>query len=132
MPPSQFINLLKKIKHSLTLNFPLGGSSIAEEITLNVLDSYFSETELSVKKLFSDLPYSVMGTRNHFDRLIKDGWIECIKSSKDARVRLIVPTDALLKEIDVLSRNFEMSLLNLQLMANNKHAELAHKSKSYN
>lgn len=128
MPPAQFIKLLKKIKNSLTLNFPLGGSSISEDITFKVLDAYFSGAELSVKNLFADLPYSVMGTRNHFDRLIKGGWIECRKSPKDARVRLVVPTDDLLNEINILSHNFEMSLLNMQLITNDKHTEFVNKS----
>jgi DNA-binding MarR family transcriptional regulator len=113
MSPTQFIRLLKEIKSHLTLNFPFGGSSISEEITLKVLDAYFSGAELSVKNLFVDLPYSVMGIRHNFDRLLKDNWIECKKSDKDARVRLVFPTDNLLEKINLLSENFEKTFQEL-------------------
>jgi DNA-binding MarR family transcriptional regulator len=69
-----------------------------------------------------------MGIRHHFDKLIRGGWIECRKSSKDARVKLVFPTDKLLKEIDMLSHNFQSSLLNLQLIIHESQTEF-HKSK---
>lgn len=107
MPPFQFIRLLKEMRSHLTFSLPFGGSSISEDITFKVLDAYFEGAELSVKILFAELPYSVMGTRHHFDKLIKANWIECKKSDKDARVRLVLPTDNLLSAIDLLSDNFQ-------------------------
>lgn len=107
MPPAQLIRLLKEMRTHLTFSLPFGGSSISEDITFKVLDAYFEGAELSVKILFAELPYSVMGTRHHFDKLIKANWIECRKSEKDARVRLVFPTNNLLKAIDLLSDNFQ-------------------------
>jgi hypothetical protein len=39
--------------------------------------------------------------------LIKDNWIECKKSDKDARVRLVCPSNNLLNRIDLLSETFQ-------------------------
>jgi ankyrin repeat protein len=41
------------------------------------------------------------------DKLIKDNWIECKKSDKDARVRLVCPSNNLLNRIDLLSETFQ-------------------------
>jgi len=101
---THFFKLLKEIRK---LTLPFAESSIAEEITFKVLDHYFEERELPVKILFADLPYSLMGMRNHFNMLIKDNWIELKKSDKDARIRLVIPTQNLLKKIDLLTGNFK-------------------------
>jgi hypothetical protein len=118
MPSLKFLKLLAEIRGHLSTHFPFGSSTIAEDIIFKVLNAYFSETELSVKVLFADLPYSLMGTRHHFNRLLKDDWIECIKSDKDARVRLVVPTIRLLKEITFLSENF-LKIFDEYLIATN-------------
>jgi hypothetical protein len=107
MPSLKFIKLLAEIRGHLSTHFPFGSSTIAEDIIFKVLNTYFSGTELSVKILFAELPYSLMGTRHHFNRLLKDDWIECIKSDKDARVRLVIPTNRLLEQITFLSENFQ-------------------------
>jgi hypothetical protein len=102
--PTQFFRLLKEMRR---LNLSFANSSISEDITFKVLDHYFNEKELPVKILFADLPYSLMGMRNHFDMLIKNNWIELKKSDKDARVRLVIPTKNLIKQIHLLTENFK-------------------------
>jgi hypothetical protein len=106
------------MRSHLTFSLPFGGSSISEDITFKVLDAYFEGAELSVKILFAELPYSVMGTRHHFDKLIKANWIECRKSDKDARVRLVFPSNNLLKAIDLLSDNFQKTFSDHALKTN--------------
>jgi hypothetical protein len=102
--PTHFLRLLKEIRK---LNLSFANSSISEDITFKVLDHYFNEKELPVKILFADLPYSLMGMRNHFDMLIKNNWIELKKSDKDARVRLVIPTQNLIEQIHLLTENFK-------------------------
>ena len=50
-----------------------------------------------------------MGTRHHFDRLLKSEWIETRKSEKDARVKIVLPSTKLLKRLNLLSNNLEQT-----------------------
>ncbi len=81
---------------------PISSSKLAQDILLCVLDSHLNEKSLSVKELFASLPYSTMGIRNHFDRLVKDGWIELHNGSKDKRIKHVMPSKQLIEQFDKL------------------------------
>ncbi|MBU3542488.1 hypothetical protein ICE94_04300 [Polynucleobacter sp. MWH-Loch1C5] len=108
------VNLLRDIRWQISIHLPIGHSYIPQDIIFKVLDSYFENKEISVKILFAELPYSVMGTRHHFDRLIKSNWIELRKSDKDARVKIVLPSSKLLKRLHLLTTNLEKTFFEHQ------------------
>ena len=81
---------------------PISNSQLAQDILLCVLDSHLKEKSLSVKELFASLPYSTMGIRNHFDRLVQDGWLELHNGSKDKRIKHVMPSKQLIEQFDKL------------------------------
>jgi hypothetical protein len=121
------VNLLKDIRWQISTHLPIGHSYIPQDIIFKVLDGHFENREMSVKILFAELPYSVMGTRHHFDRLLKSDWIESRKSEKDARVKIVLPSTKLLKRLNLLTNNLEktfcehQSKYNLIQVSSNSH-----------
>lgn len=113
----KFLKLLQEMRGHISIFLPFGSSTLCEDITFKVLEAYYSGTELSVKNLFSDLPYSIMGTRHHFNKLLKNDWVESKKSDKDARVRLVYPTDKLLEQIDLLFEKSQTSFVEYMVVA---------------
>ena len=112
------VNLLKDIRWQISIHLPIGHSYIPQDIIFKVLDGYFENRELSVKILFAELPYSIMGTRHHFDRLLKSEWIESRKSEKDARVKIVLPSTKLLKRLNLLTNNLEKTFFEHQTKFN--------------
>lgn len=89
-------------KHSAA-HLPIGHSFIPYDILVTVIDSFTSDKELTVKALFATLPYSDMGLRYHFRKLIDTGWIELHAVNGDARVKQVKPTNKLSKQFELLS-----------------------------
>ncbi len=108
------VNLLRDIRWQISIHLPIGHSYIPQDIIFKILDSHFENREMSVKILFAELPYSIMGTRHHFDRLIKSSWIELQKSDKDARVKIVKPSTKLLKRLHLLTTNLEKTFFEHQ------------------
>jgi hypothetical protein len=103
----RLVNLLRDIRWQISTHLPIGHSYIPQDIIFKVLNGHFENREMSVKILFAELPYSIMGTRHHFDRLLKSEWIESRKSEKDARVKIVLPSSKLLKRLNLLTNNLE-------------------------
>lgn len=61
--------------------------------------------ELTVKALLATLPYSDMGLRYHFRKLVYSGWIELHAVNGDARVKQVKPTEKLSKHWELLSNS---------------------------
>lgn len=112
------VNLLRDIRWQISTHLPIGHSYIPQDIIFKVLDGHFENREMSVKILFAELPYSVMGTRHHFDRLLKSEWIESRKSEKDARVKIVLPSSKLLKRLNLLTNNLEKTFYEHQTKFN--------------
>lgn len=89
-------------KHSAA-HLPIGHSFIPFDILITVVESFTNQKELTVKALFATLPYSDMGLRYHFRKLVETGWIELHAVSGDARVKQIKPTEKLSKNFGLLS-----------------------------
>jgi hypothetical protein len=66
---------------------------------------YPAPKELTVKALFATLPYSDMGLRYHFRKLVDTGWIELHAVNGDARVKQVKPTEKLSKQFGLLTAN---------------------------
>lgn len=120
MDPKQqiLVSLLKDIRWQISTHLPIGHSYIPQDIIFKVLDGYFDRRDLSVKILFAELPYSVMGTRLHFNKLIATNWIESLKSEKDARVKIVLPSTKLLKRLNLLTNNLEQTFYEHQNKSN--------------
>lgn len=85
--------LLKKTRVVTAANLPIGHSFIPYDILLYLFHSDSANETMTVKSLFASLPYSEMGTRYHFNRLVANGWIELVANEKDTRMKVCRPTD---------------------------------------
>jgi DNA-binding MarR family transcriptional regulator len=97
------INLLAEIRTQSSVLLPIGHSFIPFDILLTVVKNVEADTELTVKALFASLPYSDMGIRYHFDKLVKTGWIELHNGDTDTRIKRVKPTEKLSKRFLLLS-----------------------------
>ena len=103
---------LALIRKQSAAHLPIGHSFIPYDILVTVVDSFTSDKELTVKALFATLPYSDMGLRYHFRKLVDGGWIELHAVNGDARVKQVKPTDKLSKHFELLSNSLT-PLLNI-------------------
>lgn len=103
---------LALIRKQSAAHLPIGHSFIPYDILVTVVDSFTSNKQLTVKALFATLPYSDMGLRYHFKKLVDSGWIELQAINGDARVKQVKPTEKLSKQFELLSVNLS-PLLNL-------------------
>lgn len=103
---------LALIRKQSAAHLPIGHSFIPYDILVTVVDSFTSDKELTVKALFATLPYSDMGLRYHFRKLVDTGWIELHAVNGDARVKQVKPTDKLSKHFELLSNSLT-PLLNI-------------------
>lgn len=94
---------LALIRRHSAAHLPIGHSFIPYDILVTVVNYFTSDTELTVKVLFATLPYSDMGLRYHFRKLVDAGWIELHAVNGDARVKQVKPTDKLSKHFELLS-----------------------------
>ncbi len=104
---STFVNALTEIRKQTTVLLPIGHSFIPFDILLAVVKGNAEGRDLTVKALFTALPYSDMGIRYHFRVLIKNGWIELHNGDKDTRIRRVKPTEKLLKRFALLSQQLK-------------------------
>jgi hypothetical protein len=103
-PNIHVLSCLIGIQQQMSLLMPIASSLIAQEILLCILKYHFNGKALSVKQLFASLPYSTMGIRYHFNKLIEKGWIDLKNGDKDKRLKHIIPCDQLLYRFDELCR----------------------------
>jgi len=74
---------------------------------LQVCAAHEMNERISIKGLFSKLPFSDMGIRYHFERLVKDGWIELTPDRTDGRVKLAVPSEKLIERFRALVQGYQ-------------------------
>lgn len=73
-------------------NLPFYESVVGYDLVIFIAVEHLKKEKISVKQIFDSLPHSYTAVRQHYMRLIKDGWIECIGDEKDRRVKRILPT----------------------------------------
>lgn len=110
---------LALVRKQSAAHLPIGHSFIPYDILVTVIDSFANDKELTVKALFATLPYSDMGLRYHFRKLVDSGWIELHAVSGDARVKQVKPTDKLSKQFALLSSILATQLSTPQIQAIN-------------
>lgn len=94
-----------------TQHLPIGYSFIPFNLLVEVLRAEHENSNITVKVLFANLPYSVMGIRYHYNRLIDDGFIALVSSLLDARVKYVRPTDKLKLQFEALTSTMDMALM---------------------
>jgi hypothetical protein len=92
------IHHLVEIRKKSTEYLPIDHSFIPHDILLLAVQGALDQNHHTVKSLFAELPYSDMGLRYHFRRLITNGWLEIDLSQRDLRVRIVKPTDKCLNQ----------------------------------
>ena len=100
------------IRKESAAHLPIGHSFIPFDILITVVECFTSDKELTVKALFATLPYSDMGLRYHFRKLVDTGWIELHTTTGDARVKQVKPTEKLAKQFELFSKSIS-PLLNV-------------------
>lgn len=103
------VDVLQKIRLVTSSHLPIGHSTIPYDIFLHLLRCNAIEEKTTVKSLFTCLPYSDMGVRYHFNRLIENGWIDLATDNHDLRVKICYPTDKLNIRVEKLVQ--ELNLL---------------------
>lgn len=106
--PIQFVRLLEGMRKHTSALLPVGHSFIPYDILLAVIRGNAEGEDLTVKALFTALPYSDMGIRYHFRTLIKSGWIELHNGDKDTRIKRVKPTEKLIKRFALLSQQLKL------------------------
>lgn len=85
--------LLIKSRTVTATHLPIGHSFIPYDLLLHLFHKQSIGEPTTLKNLFASLPYSDMGSRYHFNRLISNGWIDLIQSETDLRVKTCHPTE---------------------------------------
>ncbi len=99
------VTTLSLIRKQSADYLPIGHSFIPYDILVAVFECHSNGSNLTVKSLFASLPYSVMGLRYHFRKLIETGWLELHAIDNDARVKQIKPTEKLIRHFELLSQS---------------------------
>lgn len=97
------------LNNLLTARLPINNSIIPLSIILKTMRYHLESNELSLKKLYSEVKSSELGTRIHISKLIKNNWISINTCSKDSRVKIIKPTAKMLDTFNALSNELRTS-----------------------
>ena len=76
-------------------NLPLIQSCIAFDLLLLIANCHYSDTNLTLKKLFNSLNYSERGVRYVLEQFISNEWCQVVGSSIDKRSRNVVASKKL-------------------------------------
>lgn len=106
--------MLQKIRAETSLLLPIGHSYIPFDILLAVYCGDEYGNDLTVKALFATLPYSDMGIRYHFKKLITSGWLELHNGDKDTRIKRVKASSKLVKRMELLDERLLPNLKSLQ------------------
>lgn len=108
------LKLLLTVRAECSKYLGVSHSLIPFDIFTELMHSELEGKELSVKQLFSKLPYSDMGIRYHIRQLTANGWIETNPTKKDHRVKSIHSKEKLRVQFALLSESLTVALSNHQ------------------
>jgi DNA-binding MarR family transcriptional regulator len=98
------------LRQSLAKHLPIQNSLVAYDLILLLAIHNYARGHITVKQLFSSLPYSATAVRYHYSRFINDGWIENYKDSKDKRIKYVRPTLKLIEAVNSHTEDTEILL----------------------
>ncbi len=108
------IESLQKIRAETSLLLPVGHSFIPFDILIAAYCGDENGDDLTVKALFASLPYSDMGIRYHFKKLISTGWLELHNGDKDTRIKRVKASQKLVKRLFLLEERIAPIFKNLR------------------
>ena len=91
-PDSLVVDSIFSLRAWCRENLPIENSLIAYDIILILAIHDYSQSQITVKQLFSSVPYSYSAVRTHYQRLLTDDWIELCSDEKDRRIKFVRPT----------------------------------------
>jgi hypothetical protein len=109
----KFAVFLKEFRTLTTSHLPIGHSFIPFDILISVYVAWLGKESLPVKTLFANLPYSDMGIRYHFNKLVKNHWILLNNDPKDLRVKVCTPSTKLLAKMDSIFGDFKRLVISV-------------------
>jgi hypothetical protein len=95
---------LLQIRNEISNYLPINNSLIPLDLLL-VAAAGNDLGHHSVKSLFISLQHSSMGLRYHFQKLIDLNLLELYFSEEDKRVKIVVPSNLLKENIQLITRN---------------------------
>lgn len=93
----EIIELTLKLRFLSSMNLPIKDSLIAYDLIFYIALSHSCKKKITINQLFIDLPYSYTAVRQHYRRLLNDGYINHRKDEKDGRIKYVVPTNKLIE-----------------------------------
>lgn len=96
------LNNLRRLRERISIYLPVTHSLIPLDILLTVFCGGQDGQDLTVKALFASLPYSDMGIRHHFKKLIEEDWIKLHNGDKDSRLKRVRATEKLRQNLNKL------------------------------
>jgi DNA-binding MarR family transcriptional regulator len=87
------IKYLVALRNCSKQSLPMCDSLVAYDLILFIAIHCGECQPLSVKQLFSSLPHSYSALREHYNRLLKDGYVVHKQDEKDKRIKYIEPTE---------------------------------------
>ena len=81
------------LRNSAKENLPINDSFVAYDLILFIAIQFEENQHISVKHLFSSFPHSYSAVREHYKRLIHDGYLVHKLDEKDRRIKYIEPTE---------------------------------------
>ena len=103
MPNENALEMLEKVQAVRSWgkeNLPLYESVIANDLIIFLAIEFVRGKPLTVKRLFASLPYSYTAIRQHYKKLLKDGWVIHISDVNDKRIKYIKPSEKFIEVID--------------------------------
>jgi DNA-binding MarR family transcriptional regulator len=104
------IRYLVALRNCSKENLPLNDSLVAYDLILFIAIQYGERQPLSVKQLFSSLPHSYSAVREHYNRLLNDGYVIHKQDEKDKRIKYIEPTEKFIGSVVNYANNAKVIL----------------------
>ena len=89
----KIVNNLFELRLWCRENLPTENSLIAYDLILVLARASQKSEHLTIKQLFSSLPHSYTAVRQHYNRLVRDGWLAHTGDTKDGRIKYVHTTD---------------------------------------
>ena len=87
------------LRNCSKMNLPINESLVAFDLILFIAINYLERKEITIKELFSNLPYSYTAVRQHYNRLLINGYITHKAHKNDRRVKYLEPTNKLINSV---------------------------------
>jgi DNA-binding transcriptional regulator GbsR (MarR family) len=85
-----------------------GQSLITYDLILEILQAHLNGQSITIKELCAGSIRSTLNTRKHLNLLQDDGWIIFTNGIHDKRLRMISPTNKLIRLVDEILEKYQL------------------------